>query len=211
MTPVSNEVPYTDLIDTIRRMAMMAEHYDKELIQHRERVRRYCRILGHALGLGPDGAEMLGYASLLHDVGKVMLPVETATKAGSLTPYELELMQRHPAFGAELLKGSSSSIIQAAEVIALSHHERWDGSGYPRGLKGEEIPMGGRICAIADVFDALITRKPYKAALPVNEAVELILSSSGQLFDPMLVDLFSDHANDILRARVQGTARLLER
>jgi putative two-component system response regulator len=208
MTPISNEVSYNDFIDSIRRMALLAEHYDKDLVQHRERVRRYCRILGHALGLGTDEADLLGYASLLHDIGKVMLPVEIAAKAGNLTPYEWDIMKRHTIVGSELLKGSPSPVIQAGEVIALTHHERWDGSGYPRGLKGNEIPMSGRICAIADVFDALITRKSYKSALPVEQAIEMIISSSGQLFDPMLVEMFSDRCDDILRARTSGTSRL---
>ena len=175
---------------------------------HRERVRGYCQLLARYLGLATDEANLLAHASLLHDVGKVIIPVEIAAKAGKLTPYEWDVTKRHTTFGAEILRGSTSPLFQAAEVIALTHHERWDGSGYPRGLQGEAIPMSGRICAIADVFDALTTKRNYKSEVSVDYAIDLMKDSGGTLFDPKLVQIFTDRYDELLRIRTFGTSRL---
>ncbi len=195
-------------IDTVRRMAFMAEYYDKDTIMHRERVRGYCQLLARGVGLSTDEAKLVAFASLLHDIGKVIIPVEIATKAGTLTPYEWDVTKRHTTFGAEILRGSTSVLFQMGEVIALTHHERWDGSGYPRGLKGEDIPMGGRISALADVFDALTTKRNYKGEVSIDDALDLIKDSSEMLFDPRLVEIFGDRYEELFRIRTFGTSRL---
>ncbi len=203
-----SDVLTPDQIDTVRRMAFMAEHYDKDTIMHRERVRGYCQLLARGIGLSVDEANLVAHASLLHDVGKVIIPMEIAAKAGTLTPYEWDVTKRHTTFGVEILRGSSSVLFQMGETIALNHHERWDGSGYPRGVKGEAIPMSGRICALADVFDALTTKRNYKSEVSVEYALELIKDAKETLFDPRLVEIFLDRYEELLRIRTFGTSRL---
>jgi cyclic di-GMP phosphodiesterase len=133
---------------------------------------------------------MLRHASALHDVGKIGIPDDVLLKPGALDPDEWRIMQSHTAKGAEILAGSNSPLIQMAEAIARTHHERWDGTGYPNGLKGEEIPLVGRICAICDVYDALGSKRPYKDAWPVARVLEEIAQGSGSHFDPALVAAF---------------------
>jgi putative two-component system response regulator len=123
------------------------------------------------------------------------------SRSDNLTAIEWGYVKRHPLIGAELLKGSESVVLQVGEVIALTHHERWDGTGYPQGLKGEEIPMGGRICALADVFDALTTKRSYKPEVNVEDAIELIQDASNQLFDPQLVSIFVQNIEEIKKIR----------
>jgi molecular chaperone GrpE len=147
------------LLEAIRRMAHLAEYRKPNILSHLERMRGYSEVIASGLGLDPAEAQIIACASMLHDIGEVELPDSVSNRNGQLTPYEWELIKRHPVIGADLLRGSSSPVLQMGEVIALSHHERWDGSGYPRGLKEEEIPLGGRICALADVFDALIVEE----------------------------------------------------
>jgi putative two-component system response regulator len=175
---------------------------------HRERVRGYCQIQARGIGLSMDEANLVAHASLLHDIGKVIIPVEIAAKAGKLTPYEWDVTKRHTTFGAEILQGSTSVLFQMGETIALTHHERWDGTGYPRGLKGDAIPMSGRICAVADVFDALTTKRNYKSEVSVEYALDLIKEASGTMFDPRLVEILIDHYDELFRIRTFGTSRL---
>jgi putative two-component system response regulator len=203
-----SDVLTPEQIDMARRMAFMAEHYDKNTVMHRERVRGYCQLLARGIGLSTEEANLVAHASLLHDVGKVIIPVEISAKAGKLSPYEWDVTKRHTTFGAEILQGSSSVLFQMGAVIALTHHERWDGSGYPRGLKAEAIPMGGRICAVADVFDALTTKRNYKDEVSVDYALELIKNSGNELFDPKLVEIFNDRYDELFRIRTFGTSRL---
>ncbi len=195
-------------IDVARRMAFMAEYYDKDTVMHRERVRSYCMLMARGLGHSPDEASLIAHASLLHDVGKIVIPIEVATKSGELSPYEWEVTRRHTTFGAEILRASSSPIFQIGEIIALNHHERWDGTGYPRGVKGEAIPMSGRICALADVFDALTTKRHYKSEISIENALDLIKESNGILFDPRLVEILTDRYDDLSRILTYGTSRL---
>lgn len=193
------DVTSRELLDVIRRMALLAEYGEAGTRQHLERIRGYCYVLAKGLDLFPNDVEVISYASMLHDIGEIGIPRSILTKAGKLTPAEWELIRQHPLIGAEILRGSPSPILQAAEVIALTHHERWDGSGYPHGLRGEAIPVSGRICALADIFDALTTRRPYKEEISVDEAYQLILDNSGILFDPQLVQIFKDNFDEFVR------------
>ncbi len=135
--------------------------------------------------------DVLLNSSPMHDIGKIGIPDRILLKPGKLDDEEFEIMKTHTTIGAELLSGSKSELMQVAEVIALSHHEKWDGSGYPAGLRGEDIPLAGRICALCDVFDALTSDRPYKMAWPVEKAVAHIQQQSGKHFDPRLVEAFA--------------------
>jgi putative two-component system response regulator len=177
-------------LEVILRLARAAELRDDDTGAHIERVGRVCEQLALQVGLSGEEAERLRLASALHDVGKIGVPDSILQKAGELTSEEWERMKAHTQTGGELLAGSRSPLIQMAEVIARTHHERWDGSGYPAGLRGEEIPLVGRICAICDVFDALCARRPYKDPWPFELVIREILAKRGSHFDPALVDAF---------------------
>jgi response regulator RpfG family c-di-GMP phosphodiesterase len=164
---------------------------------HLERISRMCERVGLAMGMTPTEAETLRNASLLHDVGKIGVPDAVLLRAGELTADDRELMRRHTDVGAAILAGSSSPIMQMAEEIALTHHERWDGSGYPRGLSGEDIPIAGRICAVCDVFDALLSDRPYKDPWPLQEALGELRRERGRQFDPHVVDAFLRIVDDL--------------
>jgi len=199
MNKFATEVINRETLDIIRRMAFLSEYREPGIKNHLERIRSYCFLLARGLDLSLQDSEVISYASMLHDVGEICIPDSVLTKSGKLTTYEWELVKRHPVVGAEILQGSPSIILQAGEQIALSHHERWDGSGYPYGLKGEDIPLSGRICALADIFDALTTRRAYKKEIPVNDAHQLILDNRGILFDPQLVGIFDDNIEEIVK------------
>jgi HD-GYP domain-containing protein (c-di-GMP phosphodiesterase class II) len=177
-------------LEVIRRLAQAAELRDEDTGLHIERVGRICEQLALQAGMSPQDAERLRIASALHDVGKIGIPDRVLLKRGELDPTEWELMKTHPSSGAALLSGSRSPLIQMAETIARTHHERWDGSGYPDGLRGHEIPLVGRICAMCDVFDALSARRPYKDPWPFDRVVAEIIRERGSHFDPDLVDAF---------------------
>src|SRR5439155_11106632 len=150
--------------EVLQRLSAAAEHRDDETGLHLHRMSRLCGQLARASGLSEPEAEEIEQASLLHDVGKIGIPDEILHKPGKLTDAERALMQTHTTIGAQLLADSASPLLRTAEAIARTHHERWDGGGYPEGLSGEEIPLAGRIAAICDVFDALMTERPYKRA-----------------------------------------------
>jgi putative two-component system response regulator len=208
MRKYPSEIKDKELVDAVRRMASLAEYKEPETAGHRERIREYCYLISTCYGMSPSDAEVISYASMLHDVGKIGLPESLTSKSGDLTPYEWNLMQKHTTIGAEFLRGSPSIIMQAGEIIALTHHERWDGSGYPYGISGEEIPLSGRICALVDVFDALTTKRSYKQAVPVEEAFHMVKEVSGKLFDPHLVGIFLQNRDEFKRIRNIGTGRL---
>ena len=201
MTTAVTDIFREDLLDVIRRMAHIAEYRKANTLSHLDRIREYCLVLATGLKFSTQEARIISYASQLHDIGEIDMPEQLLTRNGKLTPYEWEMIKRHPVVGAEILKGSPSPILQVGARIALTHHERWDGSGYPQGLIGEDIPIAGRICAVADVFDALTTRRAYKDELPVEQALQLIRESSGQFFDPEVVKVFSEHFDEILEIR----------
>jgi putative two-component system response regulator len=166
------------------------EWRDAETGVHIERMGRLCERLAREVGLSVVEAELLRHASALHDVGKVGIPDEILLKPGKLDADEWAQMKTHTTIGASILSGSKSALVQMAEQIARSHHERWDGSGYPEGLKGEEIPLAARICAVCDVFDALLSPRPYKDAWPLSDVVSELASLRGTHLDPALVDAF---------------------
>lgn len=187
-----------DLQDHIVLTAYIAEIKEWDNRSHLERIRRYTALLANGMGLPENEVRLFSIAAQMHDVGKIYIPDSILKKTDNLDEHEWEISERHTLEGAKLLRNSSSVILKTAEIIAMTHHERWDGSGYPRGLKGEQIPLTGRICALADVFDALTTPRPYKNAIPPLEALQLIKDASGSLFDPRLVDIFESHFDEVL-------------
>jgi HD-GYP domain-containing protein (c-di-GMP phosphodiesterase class II) len=176
--------------EVIERLVRAAEYRDDDTGHHVVRMAMYCEALARHLGLSKEDCTMLRAAAPMHDVGKIGIPDEVLHKRGRLTPEEFKVVKTHTTMGADLLAGSEYELIQLAEVIALTHHERWDGTGYPRGLRGEEIPLVGRICAVCDVFDALTSSRPYKDAWPLDRAVSEIESMSGTFFEPRIVEAF---------------------
>ncbi len=188
-------------LDIIHRLARAAEFRDNETGVHVIRMSRYCEKLGKAAGLSESQCELLLTASPLHDIGKIGIPDSVLLKPGKLTPEEWEIMKTHTTIGAELLSGSSSALMKMAEIIALTHHEKWDGTGYPKGLKGESIPLVGRICGICDVFDALTSRRPYKEPWSVEDTVAEIKKQSERQFDPHLVESFLGILPEIVSIR----------
>jgi hypothetical protein len=178
--------------ETVRRLSMAVEFRDEDTGAHIERIGRFSMLLAEAIGMSPEFCRRIGHAAPLHDVGKVAIPDAILLKPGSLTAEERTIVETHAEEGHRLLRGSSSSILDMGATIALSHHERWDGGGYPRGLAAEKIPIEGRIVAIADVFDALTSHRVYRAAFPVEKAVEMMLDQSERHFDPVLLHKFME-------------------
>ncbi len=187
-----------DLQDHITLTAYIAELKEWDNRSHLERIRRYVYLLASEMQLSQNEARLFSIASQLHDIGKIQIPDEIMKKTGNLERHEWKITERHTLDGARMLGSASSVILKTGEIIALTHHERWDGSGYPRGLAGEEIPLSGRICALADVFDALTTPRPYKKEISPNEAFNLIVEASGTMFDPALVDIFVKKFDDFV-------------
>jgi CHASE2 domain-containing sensor protein len=177
-------------LEVIHRLAHATESRDQETGMHLERISRMCERVGLELGMTATEAETLRNASLLHDVGKIGVPDAILLQPSALSDEDREQMRRHTTVGAELLSGASSEVMRMAEEIARTHHERWDGEGYPAGLVGEAIPLPGRICAVCDVFDALLSDRPYKDPWPLPEALEQLRRDRGRHFDPAVVDAF---------------------
>jgi PAS domain S-box-containing protein len=178
--------------ETLRCLALAAEYRDDQTYEHTQRVGRAAALLGERLGLDSGWCDLLRHAAPLHDIGKVGIPDSILLKPGKLTPDELEIVRGHASAGARILSGSSSALLHLAEEIAATHHEWWDGSGYPERRAGEDIPLSGRIAAVADVFDALTHERPYKAAWSVPEAVAEMRRLSGAQFDPRIIEVFND-------------------
>ncbi len=176
--------------EIIHRLGHAAEYKDNETGNHIIRMSLYARVLARRAGLSLPEQEMVTRAAPMHDIGKIGIPDRILLKPGPLTPDEWLVMRTHAEIGADLLSGSSSPLIQLAQTIALSHHERWDGNGYPRKLSGSDIPLVGRIVAVSDVFDALTSVRPYKRAWTVEEAEAEMRRGAGRQFDPALVELF---------------------
>jgi putative two-component system response regulator len=195
-------------LEVLGRLALAAEYRDDETQEHAWRIGRSCALVAHTLGLPDPEVTLIGRAAPLHDVGKIGIRDAILLKPARLTPEEFEVLKTHTRIGAEILTGSHSPLLRLAEWIALTHHERWDGGGYPTGLSGEEIPIAARIVAVADVFDALTHERPYKQAWTVEKAVSEILSQAGRQFDPAVVDGFStlDHPTLLSRVKDRKTA-----
>ena len=183
--------------DTVIRLSTAAEFRDNETANHVQRVSHYSEIIARNLGLGPRHRELIKVTSPMHDIGKIGIPDKILLKPGRFTPEERKEMEKHAELGAAIMAGSSSALLQMCEVVAISHHEKWDGSGYPHGLKGEDIPIEGRIVAVADVFDAIASKRVYKDATPFEKVLPIIKESSGTHFDPECVDAFFRSISEI--------------
>lgn len=176
--------------ETIHRLARLVEFRDEATGEHLHRMSSYCRLLAARLGFDEGQTEAIRLASQLHDIGKVAVPDEILLKPGPLDEREWEVMKSHAAAGSEMLSGSSSELLRTGARIARSHHERWDGEGYPDRRETDQIPLEGRIAAVADVFDALTSDRPYRPALPARSALEIMEGERGSHFDPQVLDSF---------------------
>jgi putative two-component system response regulator len=188
--------------EVLARLSLAAEYRDDDTNEHAQRVGRTAALLAEQLGLPEEEVERLRRAAPLHDIGKIGIPDAILLKPDRLTLDEFRLMQQHTEIGARILGGSTSRILQLSEEIAETHHERWDGAGYPAGLSAEEIPLAGRLVALADVFDALTHRRPYKDAVPVEIATSEVLNLAGTHLDPQIVETFKTLDPSMLLTRV---------
>jgi len=185
-------------LETTLRLARAGEHHDDDTGKHTQRVGLLCSLLAQSQSWGSDQVHLIHYAAPLHDVGKIGIPDAILLKSGRLTDTERAIMRKHTLIGADLLSGGRSELIRMAERIARTHHERWDGAGYPNGLSGEAIDIEGRAVAVVDVFDALTHKRPYKEAWPIEKALEEIDSQRGIQFDPRMVESFLQLPGDVL-------------
>lgn len=184
-------------LETIRRLAIAAESRDADTAHHIERIGRYAQILARAAGLSPRNVELICHAAPMHDIGKIGIPDSILLKPAKLSEEEWRIMRSHTIKGAQILSGSLSDVIQMGEQIALTHHERWDGRGYPHGIGGEEIPLEGRICAIVDFYDAVTMDRPYRKAVPAGEVLSMMGQAGGSHFDPRLLNIFISVRDEI--------------
>lgn len=189
--------------EIVRRLAHAAEWRDDTTGDHITRMSLYCSLLGAAVGMSLEHSEMLLHASPLHDVGKIAISDEILLKPGRLDHAEWQTMKRHATIGGELLGTQDSDLLNMARSIALTHHEKWDGSGYPEGLQGDAIPIEGRVASLCDVFDALTSERPYKKAWTVEEAMDEITKSKGTHFDPDLVEAYESILPDVVQIKEQ--------
>lgn len=184
--------------ETVQRLAIAAEFRDKGTAQHIKRMSHYSALLARRTGLGADHCELIRIASPMHDIGKIGTPDHILLKPGGFGPEEFAIMTRHTEIGYQILAGSDSALLQLAATIALTHHEKVDGSGYPKGLVGEAIPLEGRIVAIADAFDALTTKRVYKPAFSVEQTTDIMRQQRSTHFDAALLDLFLGKMDEVL-------------
>ncbi len=194
---------YETRMEVINRLGLAAEYRDNETGNHIIRMSRYAQLIALAYGLPKEQAETILNAAPMHDIGKIGIPDRILLKPGKLSEEEWRMMQNHVVIGSKILSGHQSGLMETAQRIALHHHEKWDGSGYPNGLKGEEISIEGRICALADVFDALLSVRPYKKPWSVEEALTLIESEAGRHFDPELAPLMRQILPEILKVMAE--------
>lgn len=187
--------------ETVERLSIAAEFRDDETARHIQRMSRYCGLLARNVIEDPEDAEMVRLASVMHDVGKIGIPDGILLKPGKLTPGEYEQMKEHAAYGHRILSGGSSRLLEVAATIALTHHERWDGEGYPHGLSGDDIPIEGRIASIADVFDAITTDRIYRRAFSLGEGLTIMRDGKGTQFDPNVLDVFFDVIDEVLKIK----------
>ena len=188
-------------LDTIHRLVLAAEYRDEDTGAHIMRMSRYSALLSEKLGLPAMEVENILYAVPMHDVGKIGIPDHILLKKGRLTKEEFQVMTTHTTIGANILADSNAEILQVARQIALCHHEKWNGTGYPQGLSGQKILLVGRIVALADTFDALTSRRPYKDPYPVEIACDIIKKERGQHFDPDVVDIFIENLDEMLKIK----------
>ncbi|MBK1850915.1 two-component system response regulator [Marinobacter sp. 1-4A] len=188
-------------LSVVQRLGRAAEYKDNETGLHVIRMSHFSKLIALAAGFGENWADTLLNAAPMHDVGKIGIPDAILQKPGKLDPDEWAVMQTHPEIGAEIIGDDGSNLLDMAREVALNHHEKWDGSGYPKGLKGTDIPVSARIVALADVFDALTSERPYKSAWPIDKATGLIREQTGKHFDPDLVEAFFQCLPAILEVR----------
>jgi HD-GYP domain-containing protein (c-di-GMP phosphodiesterase class II) len=214
-TFIENATLYDDLrrshLETIYRMALVAEYRDQEDTGcHLRRMSRFAGILALGMGLSQAESEEIRYAAPLHDIGKVAIPDSILRKPGKLTPEEYDEMKKHTIYGAKMLANAESRLLRLAAKVAIGHHERFDGTGYPYGLKGEQISLEARIVTVADVFDALSSKRVYKGEWTVEDALKYVEENSGKLFDPKVVVVLHEKFADVLAARDEENRRLIE-
>ena len=185
-------------LNTVQRLAIVAAYKDKDTALHVKRMSRYSAVLAGGLCLSPTEVDIVLHGSQMHDVGKIGIPDAILLKPAKLDAHEWDIMKQHTTMGGHMLSGSPSELMQAGRTIALSHHERWDGSGYPKGLEGEDIPLLGRICAVADVFDAVTTQRPYREAFSNQGAYRILREGRSTQFDPRVVDVFFARLDEIV-------------
>lgn len=190
-------------LETIHRLSLAAEYKDEDTGAHIVRMSHYCAAIARQIGLDEHTVETILYAAPMHDIGKIGIPDKVLLKPAKLDANEWEIMKQHASIGAEILKDSDAEFIKVGEIIARSHHEKFDGSGYPDGLKGTQIPIAGRIAAVADVFDALVSIRPYKEAFSVKKSLSIIKKGRGKHFDPEVVDAFFAIQEEILAIKKQ--------
>jgi putative two-component system response regulator len=190
-------------LEVIWRLTAASEYRDNETGEHIKRMSHYSAAIAQKMGLKKTTIETLLYAAPMHDIGKIGIPDAILLKPGPLTEPEWVIMKTHTTMGADILSGSKIGFVRMGEVIALTHHEKWDGSGYPNGLKGKKIPLLGRIVALADVFDALTSRRPYKEQFSIEKANRIIIEGKGRHFDPAIVDIFFSIQETILQIKNQ--------
>lgn len=190
-------------LEIIKRLGRAGEFRDNETGMHVIRVAHYCQQLGKAARMNEEDLDLLFHAAPMHDIGKIGIRDNVLLKPGKLDDNETRIMRQHVPFGAEIIGEHSDGLLSMARTIALTHHEKWDGTGYHRGLQGEEIPLVGRITSIADVFDALTSARPYKKAWPIDDAVTYLKREAGRSFDPELIQKFVDLLPQILAIREQ--------
>lgn len=202
-TVAAQREAYQAQVETIHRLALAAETKDNETGMHVHRVSLYTELLGKLLSLCPKDIEIIRIASPLHDVGKIGIPDRILLKPNRLDDYERKIMQTHTEIGARILENSNSILLETGKTIALTHHERWDGKGYPNQLYGENIPLVGRICAIVDVFDALASKRPYKEAFAKEKIYEIMMSERGAHFDPAILDVFFEQFEQFVNIQIK--------
>jgi len=196
---LANKKVKKSYLDTIYRLSMAAEYRDNETGAHIRRMSLSSAAVAEEMGLPASEVEFILYASPMHDVGKIGIPDRILLKPGKLDAEEWIIMKSHTTIGAGILSGVDSELLQKAEIIALTHHEKYDGSGYPKGLSGDQIPVEGRITAIADVFDALISKRPYKPPFPIDKSIDIIKGGVGKHFDPQVAEAFFKALEKIIK------------
>jgi len=188
-------------LDTIHRLVLAAEYKDEDTGGHIIRMSRYSALIAEKLNLPAKEVKNILYASPMHDIGKIGIPDSILMKPGKLTEEEFTTMKTHTIIGANLLAYSKSEILRYGEEVAISHHEKWNGQGYPQGLSRDNIPLSGRIVGLADVFDALISKRPYKDPFPVDQTIDIIKKERGEHFDPRVVDVFLENIDEVLKIK----------
>jgi len=188
-------------LDTIHRLVLAAEYKDEDTGDHIVRMSQYCALIAEKLDLSAKEVQNILYAAPMHDVGKIGIPDKILIKPGKLTEEEFEVIKTHSTIGANILANSKAEILKIAEQIALSHHEKWNGKGYPQGFSGDNIPLVGRIVGLADAFDALTSKRPYKDPYTVEVALDIIKKERGEHFDPDVVDVFLKNIDEIVKIK----------